>query len=133
MRWPSLEDELLAMVDDTLSAYRADAGRVYLTGLSYGGYGTWFLGTRHPHRWAAMAPICGGGDPKAVDRLAAHQLPLWIFHGGRDTVVPPSRSVEMAVAIEAAGHRTSGSRSTKIEDTTSGLVSTKARISIPGS
>lgn len=105
MRWPSLEDELLAMVDDTLSAYRADAGRVYLTGLSYGGYGTWFLGTRHPHRWAAIAPICGGGDPKAVDRLAAHQLPLWIFHGGRDTVVPPSRSVEMAVAIDAAGHK----------------------------
>lgn len=104
MRWPSLEDELLAMVDDTLSTYRADAKRVYVTGLSYGGYGTWFLGTRHPQRWAAIAPVCGGGDPKIVGRLADDKLPVWIFHGGRDTVVPPSRSLEMAVAIEAAGH-----------------------------
>ncbi|MPY87582.1 MAG: prolyl oligopeptidase family serine peptidase [Luteitalea sp.] len=104
MRWETLEDEVLAMVDNTLADYRADTGRVYLTGLSYGGYGTWFLGTRHPKRWAAIAPICGDGDPKLVDRLVAQELPLWIFHGGRDTVVQPWRSLEMAVALEAAGH-----------------------------
>ncbi|MEX2304511.1 MAG: dienelactone hydrolase family protein [Bryobacterales bacterium] len=102
--WEMVEDEVLAMVDNTVADYRADAGRVYLTGLSYGGYGTWFLGTRHPERWAAIAPICGGGNPKLVDRLVAQKLPLWIFHGGRDPVVPASRSLEMALALEAAGH-----------------------------
>jgi predicted peptidase len=102
--WEMVEDEVLAMVDNTVADYRADAGRVYLSGLSYGGYGTWFLGTRHPERWAAIAPICGGGDPKLVDRLVAQKLPLWIFHGGRDPVVPTSRSLEMALALEAAGH-----------------------------
>jgi predicted peptidase len=102
--WELVEDEVLAMVDNTLADYRADAARVYLTGLSYGGYGTWFLSTRHPERWAAIAPICGGGDPKLVDRIVAQKLPLWIIHGGRDPVVPPSRSLEMAVALESAGH-----------------------------
>jgi predicted peptidase len=102
--WEMLEDEILAMVDNTVADYRADAARVYLTGLSYGGYGTWFLSTRHPERWAAIAPICGGGDPKLIDRIVSQKLPLWIFHGGRDTTVPVSRSVEMAVALEAAGH-----------------------------
>jgi predicted peptidase len=102
--WETVEDEVLAMVDNTLADYRADPARVYLTGLSYGGYGTWYLSTRHPERWAAIAPICGGGDPKLVDRLVAQKLPLWIFHGGRDTTVPPARSLEMAVALEAAGH-----------------------------
>jgi predicted peptidase len=102
--WETVEDEVLAMVDNTVADYRADPARVYLTGLSYGGYGTWFLSTRRPERWAAIAPICGGGDPKLVDRLVAQKMPLWIFHGGRDNVVPPSRSLEMAVALEAAGH-----------------------------
>jgi dienelactone hydrolase len=102
--WEMLEGEVLAMVDNTLADYRADPGRVCLTGLSYGGYGTWFLSTRNPQRWAAIAPICGGGDPQLVDRLVAQKMPLWIFHGGRDTTVPPSRSLEMAVALEAAGH-----------------------------
>lgn len=102
--WEMVEDEVLAMVDNTVADYRADASRVYLTGLSYGGYGTWFFGSRHPERWAAIAPICGGGDPKMVDRIVAQTLPLWIFHGGRDTTVPVSRSLEMAVALEAAGH-----------------------------
>ncbi len=102
--WETVEGEVLAMVDNTAADYRADAARVYLTGLSYGGYGTWFLGSRHPERWAAIAPICGGGDPKMVDRMVAQKLPLWIFHGGRDTTVPVSRSLEMAVALEVAGH-----------------------------
>jgi predicted peptidase len=102
--WELLEEELLAMVDNTLADYRADAGRVYLSGLSYGGFGTWYLSTHRPERWAAVAPICGGGDPKLVDRMVAQKLPLWIFHGGRDTTVPTHRSVEMAVALEAAGH-----------------------------
>ncbi len=103
--WQNCEAELLGMVDATLRDYRADASRVYLSGLSYGGYGTWYMGTAHPERWAAIAPICGAGNPALAHRLADVQKPVWIFHGGRDEVVLPKWSYEMANALEAAGHR----------------------------
>ena len=75
-----------------------------MTGLSYGGYGTWHLATTHPERWAAVAPICGGGNPARVGALAAAQTPIWVFHGGRDPVVKVEWSYAMAAALEAAGH-----------------------------
>jgi predicted peptidase len=102
--WHLVAADLLAMVDATLAGYRADPARVYLTGLSYGGYGAWYLAVKHPDRWAAVAPICGGGDPQAVGSMAAAQLPVWIFHGGRDIRVRPQWSYTMAQALEAAGH-----------------------------
>ena len=102
--WQNCEADLLTMVDVTLSEYRADPSRVYLTGLSYGGYGTWYMAMAHPQRWAAIAPICGGGNPALAHRLADMQKPVWIFHGGRDEVVLPKYSYEMANALEAAGH-----------------------------
>lgn len=102
--WQNCEPDLLAMVDATLGAYRADPSRVYLTGLSYGGYGTWYMATAHPQRWAAIVPICGGGNPALAHRLAEVQMPVWIFHGGRDEVVLPKYSYEMANALEEAGH-----------------------------
>jgi len=102
--WQNCDADLLAMVDATLSAYRADPKRVYLTGLSYGGYGTWYMATAHPQRWAAIVPICGGGNPALAHRLAEVQMPVWIFHGGRDEVVLPRYSYEMANALEEAGH-----------------------------
>ena len=103
--WQNCEADLLTMVDATLSEYRADPARVYLTGLSYGGYGTWYMATAHPQRWAAIAPMCGGGNPALAARLADVQMPVWIFHGGRDEVVAPKYSYEMANALEEAGHQ----------------------------
>ena len=58
--WPRREGYLLAILDETLARYRVDPDRVYLTGLSYGGFGTWYLASRHPQRFAAIAPIIGG-------------------------------------------------------------------------
>lgn len=89
------------LVDEVLAKYRVDPDRVYLTGLSMGGFGTWAETTAHPERFAAVAPICGGGDPKQVARMK--QVPTWVFHGAKDSVVPLSMSQEMVDALKAAG------------------------------
>ena len=106
-RWDN--ETLLALLDDVIAHHRVDTGRVYLTGLSMGGYGTWSLGLAHPDRFAAIAPICGGGnlilallpDPKQQAMLKT--LPIWAFHGGKDNVVPPSESERMIAAAKKAG------------------------------
>lgn len=102
--WQLITDELLAMVDHTVAELAGDLNSVYLTGLSYGGYGTWHLATTYPERWTAVAPICGAGAPARVEALVAAQTPIWIFHGGRDPVVKVEWSYDMAAALEAAGH-----------------------------
>jgi predicted peptidase len=102
--WQNCEQDLLDMVDATLHDYRGNPDRVYLTGLSYGGYGTWHMATAHPDRWAAIAPICGDGNPDLVRRLVEVRMPIWIFQGGRDPVVRPQWVYTMARALEQAGH-----------------------------
>ncbi len=90
---------LSALLDEVVSAYRVDPDRIYLTGLSIGGYGTWHLAIAQPQRFAAIAPICGGGNPQKVRYLK--RLPVWVFHGAIDTVVPIARSEEMVAALQA--------------------------------
>lgn len=83
--------------------FSIDLDRVYLTGLSMGGYGTWDLITRDPTPWAAAVPVCGGGDKSVAAK--AKDLPIWAFHGLQDPTVKPARSREMIEAItEAGGH-----------------------------
>jgi len=102
---------LLALLDDIMARYRVDPKRVYLTGLSMGGYGSWTLGVRHPERFAAMAPICGGGN--TIDILlssgrrahALQTLGVWAFHGAKDPVVPIEESRRMVRALRRAGCR----------------------------
>lgn len=91
----------VAVVDDLVAAGRADPDRLYVTGLSMGGYGTWYAAALPGSRFAAAAPVCGGGDPMWAGRYAA--LPIWAFHGGADRTVPAGRSREMIEAIRAAG------------------------------
>jgi predicted peptidase len=94
-------DALNALLDNVIRKYRVDKHRIYLTGLSMGGYGTWSLAAAHPERFAAIVPICGGGNPADAKKLAA--LPIWVFHGAKDPTVPVERSREMVEAIKAAG------------------------------
>jgi predicted peptidase len=103
--WHLCEEDLLAMVDEVLGEYRADPDRVYLTGLSYGGYGSFTLAAAHPDRWAAVAPICGDANASIAGKLAAAQLPLWIFQGGKDPVVKAHWVYDVANDLERAGHR----------------------------
>ncbi|RDI96326.1 alpha/beta fold hydrolase [Meiothermus sp. QL-1] len=92
--------EILNQVE---AQYGTDPRRVYLTGLSMGGYGVWNLGCQYPERFAALAPICGAGDPFWVwQRLA--RVPIWNFHGSADGVVPVSFSRALADALAKAGN-----------------------------
>ena len=106
-RWA--DDEVLALLDDVLERYPVDRQRVYLTGLSMGGYGTWSLGMSHPARFAAIVPICGGGDPlKALlpdpqNVQALRSLPVWAFHGAKDPVVKLAESERMVDALRKFG------------------------------
>ena len=106
-RWH--EDALLELLDQVMGQYAVDTNRVYLTGLSMGGYGTWKLGITHPEKFAAIVPICGGGE--TIDVLLAGRtraaalksLPVWAFHGGKDPVVPVAESERMIDALKKAG------------------------------
>ncbi|MCU0782029.1 MAG: prolyl oligopeptidase family serine peptidase [Akkermansiaceae bacterium] len=94
-------DAVIALVTDTLKRHPVDPARVYVTGLSMGGYGTWHLLASQPDLFAAAIPICGGGDPgKAVSFKA---VPIWAFHGEADPVVPVKTTREMIAALEQAG------------------------------
>jgi predicted peptidase len=91
----------LEAIEQLQKEFSIDAARLYITGLSMGGYGVWDAIQRHPDRFAAAAPICGGGDPAQAKRIS--DIPLWAFHGAKDTAVKPQRSREMIEAIKAAG------------------------------
>ncbi len=91
----------VAILDNALKTLPIDEKRVYLTGLSMGGYGSWELAMRQPERFAAVAPICGGGDESQAERIA--KLPVWAWHGDDDKAVPVDRSRNMIEAIKKAG------------------------------
>ncbi len=93
--------ELAALLDEIVEKYNVDEDRIYVTGLSMGGFGTWSLAAYQPKRFAAIVPICGGGEP-FMTRLFA-DVPAWVFHGGKDPVVPLERSKEMVEAMRKAG------------------------------
>lgn len=92
---------LLALLDDMVQQYAVDTERIYLTGLSMGGFGTWSLAIRAPQIFAAIAPICGGGNPYIAGRL--RDVPVWAFHGAMDSTVPSSESRRMVRAVKNAG------------------------------
>lgn len=89
------------LVDQAVKSLKVDADRIYLTGLSMGGYGTWSTAAKYPDRFAAIVPICGGGDPETAERLKA--IPCWVFHGAKDTAVSLQKSEEMVAALKKAG------------------------------
>ncbi|MFO0869032.1 MAG: prolyl oligopeptidase family serine peptidase [Pirellulales bacterium] len=91
----------LATIEQLRKEFSLDPARLYITGLSMGGYGTWDALQRHPQMFAAAIPICGGGDPKHVAKFV--HVPIWAFHGDKDTAVRPERSRDMIAALQAAG------------------------------
>ncbi len=97
--WKS--EVLVKLIDEIISRHPVDRDRVYLTGLSMGGYGSWDLATKFPDRFAAVAPICGGGKPETVASIK--HLPVWVFHGAKDSVVPLKRSQGMVDALKKIG------------------------------
>lgn len=89
------------LVLQTVEDFPVDENRLYITGLSMGGFGTWDMITRHPDLFAAAMPVCGGGDPTKAHLLV--DMPIWNFHGANDNVVPAELSRDMIQAIRIAG------------------------------
>jgi len=105
------DEALIDLLDQVIKKHQVDQSRVYLTGLSMGGYGSWSLGLRYPERFAAIAPICGGGDylpvllPAPGKQAALKRMPVWAFHGAKDSVVPLSETERMVSALKQAGNQ----------------------------
>ncbi|OHB61031.1 MAG: hypothetical protein A2Y12_05375 [Planctomycetes bacterium GWF2_42_9] len=100
--WTGNVDTLKVLIDNIKSTYNIDSSRVYLTGLSMGGFGTWALAAKYPDDFAAIAPICGGGEVWLA-ATGRYNMPIWAFHGAKDNVIPITRSQEMVDVIKAAG------------------------------
>lgn len=95
--WSS-DDWFNPLYDEVAAKWRVDDCRIYMIGMSMGGFGTWALANRMPDRFAAISPMCGGADVKWADTLS--RIPTWVFHGTADTEIPISRSEEMVKAME---------------------------------
>jgi predicted peptidase len=94
-------EDLQVMLTQLKHKYRIDNTRIYLTGLSMGGFGTWTWACNYPDQFAAIAPVCGGGDIQFAGELK--NTPVWAFHGEADPVVPVKRTIEMVDAVNAKG------------------------------
>ena len=86
------------LIDQTVASQPLDPKRIYITGISMGGFATWNLLKEHPDLMAAAVPICGAGDPVTVSRFKS--VPIWAFHGDKDEAVPVQRSIDMVEALK---------------------------------
>ncbi|TWT19127.1 phospholipase [Luteimonas marina] len=120
--WNQVADVAFAQLDAATREFGGDPGRTYLTGLSMGGYGVWDYALRQSYRFAALVPVCGGlvhprrpsmavtgldgeADPYAAAAQRLRGIPVWIFHGAKDDLVPPEYSRRLEAAFKAAGAR----------------------------
>jgi predicted peptidase len=103
LRWetPLMQQLAMGCLAATEATYNIDPRRIALSGLSLGGFGTWSLGAKHPDRFCALGPICGGGNPDDAPKLA--RTPIWCYHGDADPVVPVQLSRDMVAAVKIAG------------------------------
>ncbi len=102
--WERSEQDLLTMIDQVMDEYNGDSKRLYLTGLSYGGFGTWYMASKHPNLFAAINPVVGWGHPNLMPPIAEAKIPVWAFAGGRDYVVQTQYFFEGLNKLEELGH-----------------------------
>ncbi len=103
-----MDQMVIGALDQTVAEFGADPKRVYLAGVSMGGYGAWHLAAQHAGRFAAVVPICGGSPLRSADRFSSiarrvGPTPVWVFHGADDRIVPVSESRQMVEAVKIAG------------------------------
>lgn len=102
--WNTMADDVMANLDTVLAKYKGDPKRVYLTGISLGGFGTWYLAAKHPDKFAAIAPVVGYGVPAQAPALANPAMPMWVFAGGRDNGVKVKYFYPLLNELEKLGH-----------------------------
>ena len=95
--WVARIESLKRFIDGLIADYSADTSRLYLCGLSMGGYGTWYTATAYPNLFAAIAPCCGGGMAWLAPVL---KMPIWTFHGMKDASVSPNQTIEMVERLK---------------------------------
>lgn len=100
-RWVDQLEKLDTLFDEIMQNYRIEEKQIYLTGMSMGGQGTWFWTTSHPEKFVAIAPICGWSFPEKAGLIK--NLPIWVFHGALDPIVPLEESTRMVEALRAVG------------------------------
>ena len=98
--WVAEIQNIYSFIQKIISKYNIDVKRVYLTGLSMGGYGTWYTALRYPETFAAIAPVCGGG---MVWKAGVLHMPIWAFHGTEDPTVSVSETINMIQKIRSVG------------------------------
>jgi len=98
--WTARTEDLMGLLEHAKAEYSIDDARVYITGISMGGYGTWAMLAAYPDYFAAAVPVCGAGDPQTAALFKDN--PIWAFHGGKDSTVPPEGSRDMVAALEVA-------------------------------
>ncbi|MFE5321821.1 prolyl oligopeptidase family serine peptidase [Paenibacillus sp. NPDC056579] len=101
--WIMQKDIVIGSIRSVQREYRVDPLRIYLTGISMGGFGTWEIAMEHPDLFAAIVPICGGGMSWRLSNL--QHMPIWTFHGAKDEIVPIGYTVEMMRALKALGNQ----------------------------
>ena len=99
--WRDVDADLFSILDAIADDYDIDASRIYLTGVSLGGGGTWHLAAQQPDLFAAIAPLCGYGNPLLAEKY--ENLPIWVFHGAKDRAVPVDISDKMNAAVKNIG------------------------------
>ncbi|WP_218573472.1 amidohydrolase family protein [Rheinheimera lutimaris] len=102
--WERAEQDLLAILQNVQANYHTDASRLYLTGISYGGFGSWFMAAKHPQLFAAVAPVVGWGHPDLMPPIAKAQTPLWVFAAGRDSAVNKNYFYPGIETLRQLGH-----------------------------
>ena len=95
--WVAKIESLRRFLDEMISQFAADPDRIYLCGLSMGGFGTWYMAMAYPDLFAAIAPCCGGGMAWNAHTL---KMPIWAFHGMEDAEVSPNQTIEMVEALK---------------------------------
>jgi predicted peptidase len=105
---PAMDEMVMGALNSSIEEFGADAARVYLTGVSMGGYGVWSLAAGHAGKFAALVSLCGGSPLREGERFApiarrVGATPAWLFHGAEDRVVPVTESRRMAEALQEQG------------------------------
>ena len=102
--WNRFEEDSLVILEKTQNELRIDSNKIYLTGLSYGGFGTWYLGSKYPDKFAAIALVVAWGHPQLIPQIAQHNLPIWVFAGGKDLTVKKKFFYKGLAMLESLGH-----------------------------